>query len=100
MHGLGPGVFAEEGGVAGCGVVVVGDFEEGGEGVDFEFALEDCVVVVGWGDRVLVSCAVDRGGDIGFCRGLEGLAVGAFEDVARLEIDHAAVEGGKGVVCG
>ena len=98
LQGVEPLVFAEEGVVARGGVVVGRDLEEGGEGVELVLAFEDGAVAVRRRNGVLRAGAVLGGRDVGFDRWLEGLAVGSGENVARLQIDDAAVEGGEGVV--
>ena len=84
LNGGKPLVFAEEGGVLGGGVVVCGDFEEGGEGVELVFALEDGGVGVRGCDVVVGGGAVDGGFYAGLDGGLEGVAVGGGEEVAGL----------------
>lgn len=93
-----PVVLCEEGEVLGGGVVIRADFEEGGQRVELVFALVDGGVGVGRGHYVVGGSAIDRGGKAGFGRGLEGIAVGVGEEVAGLEIDYAAEEGGYGFV--
>ena len=69
-------ILPEEGQVVSGGVVIGGDFEKRGEGVEFVLAFEDGGVAVCGGYLVVGGCSIDGCWETRFGGWLEGVAIG------------------------
>lgn len=80
--------------VFGARIIIPAQLQERSERVELVFTLKDHGRVVRWENEIVCVAVVARG-HFGLGGRLEGIAVWAGEEVAGLEVDGAAEEGGE-----